>query len=104
MRTPNLSALAVVLAIGVAGGLSGCKSKTGSASAILATVDVQTPLTPTCVVVEVSAGGTVRYTQQLVFTGDKRDLKVGIEQADLPASIDLRAYASKSAKGCDMPR
>lgn len=97
------STLAVVLAFACALPLAGCKGKPGS-SAILATVEIEASLSPTCVVFEVSSQGSVRFTQTLAVEASKKQLKIGIEQGDLPGTVQLRAFASHSANGCDQPR
>ncbi|MBS1149686.1 MAG: hypothetical protein H6Q89_1384, partial [Myxococcaceae bacterium] len=102
MRNPSL----VKLLFGVAVvSLAACQcGPPEPALQVLITIDPTVPAT--CVVLEVSSGGTVRLSQELKRPAGKNAYRVGIKKLQLPNELQLvaRSYSSTSGAGCGEPR
>jgi len=74
--------------------------------ALQVTLSIDKDVAATCVVLELSSGGTVRMTQDLKRPKGKDSFVVGIKKLQLPNELKLlaRSYTAASGSGCGEPR
>ena len=100
MRTPSFAKLIPGMAVAC---LCACGPQE---PALQVTVAIDKDVAATCVVLELSAGGTVRVTQDLKRPKGKDSFVIGVKKLQLPNELKVvaRSYTATSGAGCGEPR